>query len=189
MRNFKPIVKTLEIDLDFGSLKELSTLDHYLRHILLKMCMDVEHYMKVIFLTTLSQNPKEDGYHIVQEFLKNEDPKGKILQRIQQHKLGTYSKDLINKYHPNYPIWVFLEIISFGDLVHICSYYDRLYGTKLFGVIDHKFINTVRDIRNAWAHNNCLLNTIPKKLPKGKQADSRIRDFVKKHSKSPLISN
>lgn len=177
------------IDLDFGYLKELSTLDHYLRHILLELCMDIEHYMKVILLTTISKNSQEDGYHIVLEFIKNEDPKGKVLQRIQQHKFGTYSKDLIAKYDPQYPVWVFVELISFGDLVHLCSYYDALYGTKLFGTIDHKFINTVRDIRNACAHNNCMLNTVIKKLPKGRQADSRIRNFVRNHSQSPTISN
>ena len=46
----------LYISLDFAYLKELSTLDMYLREIILKMTIDIEHFLKVKMLNDLQKN-------------------------------------------------------------------------------------------------------------------------------------
>lgn len=62
-------------NLDFGYLKELSTIDMYLRYIIIKMCLDIEHAIKVKLVTVTTADSNEDGYAIVKNYLKREDPK------------------------------------------------------------------------------------------------------------------
>lgn len=56
------------INLDFAYLQELSTLDMYLRKMILSMALDIEHALKVQLLYDVSINPDEDGYTIVKEY-------------------------------------------------------------------------------------------------------------------------
>lgn len=42
--------------LDFGYLKELSTIDMYLRYIVMEMCLDIEHAIKVRLLREITNN-------------------------------------------------------------------------------------------------------------------------------------
>lgn len=56
------------IDLDFSYLQELSTIDMHLRNLITKMCIDIEHDLKVLLLKNLEMDPTEDGYTIVDTF-------------------------------------------------------------------------------------------------------------------------
>ncbi|MEE1101868.1 MAG: Abi family protein [Agathobacter sp.] len=56
-------------NLDFAYIVELSKLDMYLRKIILELCLDVEHYLKVRLMNDLTNNNSEDGYNIVELFL------------------------------------------------------------------------------------------------------------------------
>lgn len=56
-------------NVDFAYLQELSTLDMYLREIVLNFTLDIEHFLKVHLLKNISDNKDEDGYAIVEEFL------------------------------------------------------------------------------------------------------------------------
>lgn len=82
------------INLDFAYLKELSTLDMYLRKIILSMALDIEHALKVQLLFDLSQNSEEDGYAIVQEYLEQDYMPVKTIH----DKIGkSATSDLIKK--------------------------------------------------------------------------------------------
>ena len=142
------------INLDFAYLKELSTIDMHLRYIIIHMCLDIEHYLKVKLLRMIENNPEEDGYEIVRGFLAD-DKNLHALRVIQSHNTSEYSGGLINKYYPYFPVWVFVEVITFGELTHLCSFYETCYNSK---VCNKSLLNSVRDIRNAAAHNNCLIN-------------------------------
>ena len=163
-------------NLDFAYLQELSTLDMYLRRFIEHMCLDIEHAIKVRLIDEVTKNTEENGYSIVKNYMKDEDPDLRLFKSIRKHKSGEYCKDLIMKYYPYFPIWVLVEIISFGDLLHICGYYDKKYGTHI--LLDHKIMNTVRDFRNASAHNNCLMNKMTEEMEESKQPDARITSFV-----------
>ena len=174
--------------LDFGYLKELSTIDMYLRYIVMDMCLDIEHAIKVKLLNEITNNPEEDGYDIVRKFIATDD-NFRLLKRIRSHKSGEYCKDLIEKYYPYFPVWVFVELISFGDLLYFCSFYEKIYGVQ---IINNKLMNTVRDVRNAAAHSNCLLNKMTEKIDSTKQVNNEISSFIigmKNISKTSRVNN
>lgn len=174
--------------LDFGYLKELSTIDMYLRYIVMDMCLDIEHVIKVRLIKNITNNLSEDGYDIVRKFIAQDDNL-RILKNIRSHKSGEYCKDLIEKYYPYFPVWVFVELISFGDLLYFCSFYEKIYGVQ---IINNKLMNTVRDVRNAAAHSNCLLNKMTEKIDSTKQVNNEISSFIigmKNISKTSRVNN
>lgn len=174
--------------LDFGYLKELSTIDMYLRYIVMDMCLDIEHVIKVRLIKNITNNPSEDGYDIVRKFIAQDDNL-RILKNIRSHKSGEYCKDLIEKYYPYFPVRVFVESNSFGDLLYFCSFYEKIYGVQ---IINNKLMNTVRDVRNAAAHSNCLLNKMTEKIDSTKQVNNEISSFIigmKNISKTSRVNN
>lgn len=162
-------------NLDFAFLVELSRIDVELRHVLLNMCLDIEHFLKVALVKDVEKNMKnntgEDGYRIVSDFIAySEDnaldadnsPKVKktfsFSKKIEQSRKNPYCKDLVEKHKDNMPIWVFLEILSFGEFESLIGFYQRTNQLSL--KIDIKSLDRVRQIRNAAAHNNCVINDL-----------------------------
>ena len=115
-------------NVDFAYLQELSTLDMYLREIVLNFTLDIEHFLKVHLLKNISDNKDEDGYAIVEEFLSfHPEISGGEYKRKSK---DSYCEDLIEKNKDRFPIWAFVEVLSFGDLINFCDTYYRKYPSN-----------------------------------------------------------
>ena len=164
------------IDLDFSYLKDLSIIDHRLRLILFKMIIDIEHYLKIKILNTTEFIDEEDGYRIVNRYLEQDFYNVKFPKKVHNSifkKVGSeYYQKIFSKYDldkdkklENIPIWEFLEIITFGELVNFYDFYTNEYKLK----DENKDVYILRDIvklRNAVAHNNCILSELNMKKNK-----------------------
>lgn len=141
------------VGLDFGHLVELSTIDMFLRKLLLKMTIDLEHYLKVKLVNTCQNNPKDDGYEVVQKFLEKHP---KIKENMQNYRAVSYGENTFEKYSSSPAVWNFVEMIGFADFI---SFYAFYYDYMKLDCEYTKHFDSVRRLRNACAHNFCLLTS------------------------------
>lgn len=170
--------------LDFKYLQEISTIDMHLRYMIIKMCLDIEHCLKLDLLK--KAEGCDDGFECINKFLKEKSSEN-IKKDIYYKRKSKYSQDLINAYfkfddeketvieYSKCRIWVLLEVLSFGQFVNFYNYFHKFYNIK------NKYsanINTVRSLRNACAHNNCVLANL--KVDKSCKPNGNVSRFVSK---------
>lgn len=159
------------INLDFAYLQELSTLDMHFRFIVSKMCLDIEHDLKVKMLKDIEVDSSTDGYDIVKKFLAQNTY---ILGKLESNSTSPFTCDLVHKYftihhiyntskkknenkiiaYDDCPAWVLLEMLTFGDFIR---FYEFYYSGRKFSRLSTPVINLVKSLRNGTAHNNCIL--------------------------------
>ena len=190
------------IDLDFAYLKDLSIIDYRTRLVLFKMIIDIEHYLKIRILNTIEDISEEDGYNIVNLYLEKDFNDTKFPKRvhnsIRKKVTNEYYKKIFSKYDidnddkiENIPIWEFLEVITFGELINFFEFYTNKYHLE-----DYKYIFILREInklRNAVAHNSCVLSELDKK-DNNHKADTLVINYLKecgigKESRNNKLSN
>lgn len=141
------------IHLDFAYLKDLSTIDAHLRKIIFKMSLDLEHFLKVKMLRDFV-NGSEDGYHIVDRFFQlNPNLKKEIFEK---QKSSTCSA-LINKNKEEWALWNIVEVLSFRHFIDLYQLFYSIYPSEK---ANQNMLMSVRLLRNAAAHNNCLINQL-----------------------------
>lgn len=149
------------INLDFRMLMDLAIIDMRIRKTMLSIVLDLEHYTKVKLISKI-ENTSKDGYTIVEEYLKNLKEKNEyeyLANELNKNIKGTYCGDLVSKYNEEYPIWVFLEIIPFGRLVKFYRFVSEKLKDRRMMDESYMLMN-VRELRNACAHNNCIINDL-----------------------------
>ena len=149
------------INLDFKMLVELSILDMRIRKNMLSIVLDLEHYAKVKLLSEI-ENTSNDGYSIVEEYMDNLKSKGEyeyLESELNKNKKSTYCGELVSKYANEYPVWVFLEVIPFGRLIKFYRFVAEKFSNRK--MLDESYmLMDVRELRNACAHNNCIINDL-----------------------------
>lgn len=138
--------------LDFGHLVELSTIDMFLRKLLLKMTIDLEHYLKVNLVNDCQTNPDDDGYGVVKAFFE----KYPYIQKnvASGNNFSSYSGMDIEQCLAFPAVWNIVELLGFHDFTFFYSFYYDYFHLKS----EYKsHIDSIRRIRNAAAHNSCML--------------------------------
>jgi len=171
-------------NLDFFMLKDLSIIDMKIRRTMMIFCLDIEHFFKVYLLNKVYEH-FGDGYTIVKEyfdFLKQEN-QGKqydnFISELNNRENSVYSQELAIKYKGDYPIWVIIELTSFGKFVKLFKFIaDKIDDSEM-----NKYaylLKNVRELRNACAHNNCIINDFRRK-DSYKYLDKGLKNFLYKN--------
>ncbi len=180
--------------LDFEHLRVLSSLDRMLRACFLPIALDIEHFARVEILDACEEHG-EDGYGIVLDYLhtklnhkgRNHIEGGLRARGSEGDTHDEYSGNLIAKHYgidehlDRMPVWVFLETIefrSFTDFYLFCA--ERWNDAEMLQ--RHYVLKSVRALRNACAHNSCILNGVGKASRRGdKIANKLVTDSLNAH--------
>lgn len=179
------------INLDFAHLVELSSLDMHLRRLIVRLCLDIEHILKTRLMRDITNNDMEDGFDIVRKYINNDYA---VMSSIKTNKEKSVTYDLIKKFDDdNVPVWTFIETLSFGQFIELYDLYYGTYGGRCYS----SYLGSIKFLRNAAAHNSCLINSLRKpysiKIKKNKNImdalskSNRFSTSYKKKMENPVI--
>lgn len=159
-------------DLDFAYLVDLSTIDMHLRKFIIKVSLDVEHFLKVKLLRDFLLDGSEDGYEIVEEFFQMHP---EIKREVIEKGKSSYCADMIEHYKDSFSIWNIVEVLSFG---HFAMLYDWFYTRHPMKDSMTNMLLPIKSLRNAAAHNNCLINKMSPPYSLEIEPNQKVNRFV-----------
>lgn len=162
-RSFKRDKETGKfIELEFKTLCSIASVDMQLRYLFANACMDIEHALKTYIISHITNNEEVDGFEIVNRFIHSTTEKANPLTLdgiMSKAKFPThYQYNMYQVHKETPPIWVVMEMMSFGDLVRFFAFYFKLYPTEDFKLVPMtSILMGVKNIRNMSVHNNPFL--------------------------------
>ena len=147
------------VGLDFGHLRDLAVIDHMLRYSLLPMTLDIEHFAKVKLMREVTRRADEDGYAIVVDYLESLSERNRSIREKEMERLKRdgYSGGMARKYDEKKPVWVLIELLSFGGFINFylfCA--DRWEDQQMRN--EHYLLRQAQAVRNACAHSTDIIN-------------------------------
>ncbi|WP_158275774.1 Abi family protein [Bifidobacterium catulorum] len=175
---------------DFAHLADLASVDYQLRLFCGYIAGRVEHDLKLRFNHLLMLDAQHDGYAVAnlidprQEYVF--EGEADFRDRSKKFSHSPYTEDYIRSYLSEPEIWNLWEIFDLSALFN--AYKDYLatlqkkdHLTKLFG--------SVRRLRNAAAHNTCLLIGVPRRnAPRTEYIDSCLKALFNNSIPTPTGS-
>lgn len=164
------------------------------------MALDIEHFAKVKLLRALEISSC-DGYDIVKKYrahLKEEDERKNskrsvhLENELARNNNNPYCGGIIQSYSNNYPMWAFIEIIplgSFVDFYGFCA--NELSDVDKSLRDDYYLLKTIKELRNAAAHSNCIINSMGAKDSRAQANYCVIRgiDSISKSRRDRQLKN
>ena len=146
--------------LDFKDLVELSTIDFSLSRQVLTLALSIEHALKIQIYRLielektrslkdcLAEMPRYKRKPFKDSFIPTTDYSQEYLDSPSTHKIGeTRVSDCM--------LWELLESLSFWQLINL--YDAALHKGESKKGISHHYLKRIQELRNAAAHENCLL--------------------------------
>lgn len=175
------------VNLEFAYLVELSKIDMYIRKIIIDLSLDIEHFLKTRMIYDMSENPEEDGYNIVELYLEYH-PEGER-EVFKSNIPDAANSNLLEKHSDGekYSLWNIVEVLSFGKFIDLYATYYQTYNQKNY----ISYLGSIKFLRNAAAHNNCLINSLmtPYKLKKFKKTKQLTNSLAKAKEVSRYVSS
>lgn len=159
------------VRLDFADLVSLDSLDARLRSAFLSVAYDIERVAKATLIERISLDESEDGYSIVSDFMSSQQKRyrNSIESNLKVRMTeDAYSGELIAKYAASMPVWVFLEVVSFGAMLSFYLFCAERWGDERMRQ-DHYAMKGVKAVRNCCSHGACIINGFDAENP----ADTR----------------
>lgn len=146
-----------------------------------------EHFLKVRLMQDLCNNDVEDGYNIVKVYLEvTPSARDDIRKKANAY---SFCSDLAQK-HLNaedeaegLALWNIVELLSFGNFMELYTIYYHTYNR--FNYIP--YLKSIKFIRNAAAHNNCILSSLKK--PNGQGKFSKTNELTNVLGKAKGLEN
>lgn len=148
------------VRLDFADLVTLDELDSELRSAFQSVAYDIERLAKTKLVERISANAEEDGYSIVADFMASQQKRYRnaIESNFKVRMLeDAYTGQLIEKYASALPVWVFLEVSSFGALLSFYLFCAERWGDERMRQ-EHYAMKGVKSVRNCCSHGSCIIN-------------------------------
>lgn len=156
------------VALDFADLFALNELDDKIRRTFLLVAQDVERLAKTAVITRISEDPGEDGYGIVADFMESQQGRYQgYIKRDLSLRMGAeiegdvYSGRIIAHYSEAMPVWAFLEVVTFGTLLAFYLFCSERWGDAVMRE-EHYILKGVKSVRNCCSHGSCILNGMEK---------------------------
>lgn len=182
------------------------TIAMHLRYLFLKLSLDIEHNLKTLLIRFLTESD-EDGYKIIDEYksyeiesyhaklisdgleaskIKSKIEKYETIDKKLMHSYKStrdYSYDLINKKKDKPPIWVIIELMSYGQLYFFIDFYVKKekYKYKELKLASSLLLDS-KNIRDSSAHSRPIIFNIigPNQFlfPKDKYPKLQVRNYL-----------
>ncbi len=150
------------INLDFGHLRALASLDRDLRYALLPLTLDVEHAARTKLMRNITERPDEDGYTVCADYMAslNHKERNRRVGDVGQLDKDIYCQALLAKYGKNpakMPAWVLLELFSFGSFIDFYLFCGNRWDDESM-LDEHYYLRQSKSVRNACAHSSNVVN-------------------------------